>query len=49
MAEDYLVTRVKDLLKYYQKQLTSADKTERVIYSIIISDLKGLLVDLAHY
>jgi hypothetical protein len=49
MAEDYCIRLVKELIAHYKMELDNADSTEKVIYSIVIEDLKGILVDLIHH
>ena len=49
MAEDYCIKLVKELIAHYRRELDSVDSSERVIYSIMIRDLLGLLTDLVHH
>ena len=47
--EDYACRLIKEMMEKYKEKLDSADISERVIYSIVIADLKGLIVDLIHH
>jgi hypothetical protein len=47
--KDYVVTRVEDLITYYEREKSNADRIERLIYSTVIADLKDLLTDLIHH
>ena len=49
MPEGYCIKLVKELIEYYRRELDNVDKIERVVYSIVIKDLTGLLTDLAHH
>jgi hypothetical protein len=47
--EDYCIRLIKEMIAVYKTKLDNADIEERLIYSIVIDDLKGLLVDLIHH
>ena len=47
--EDYACVLIKQMIEQYKGKLDSADYTERIIYSIVIADLKGLITDLLHH
>ena len=49
MKEDYACRLIKELIVHYKKEMDSVDSTERIIYSIVIEDLRGLISDLVHH
>jgi len=47
--DDYAIKLLKQLLAEYKRKLENGDREERPIYSIVVEDIKGILVDLAHH
>ena len=47
--EDWCITIIKNLIESYKVRRDNADSSERIIYSIVITDLLELLGEMAHH
>jgi hypothetical protein len=46
--ETLFIKRIEKLISEYRERREDSDRTERVIYSCIVSDLEQLLAEIAH-
>jgi hypothetical protein len=48
LFETRVIVKISNLLKIYREKLEDADRTEKTMYSVFVSDLEKLLAEVVH-